>query len=72
MTTILPEAQRRRARNLAELEEINHRSFSLEEIAASIKAYQPRATDIIITPYAKSGTTWLQQIFHTVQRTIPR
>ncbi|MEM7802106.1 MAG: sulfotransferase domain-containing protein [Chloroflexota bacterium] len=27
-------------------------------------AYHPRPTDIIITPHAKSGTTWLQQIAH--------
>ncbi|MEM7335431.1 MAG: sulfotransferase domain-containing protein, partial [Chloroflexota bacterium] len=26
--------------------------------------FQPDPTDIIITPYAKSGTTWLQQIVH--------
>ncbi len=27
-------------------------------------AFKPQASDIIITPYAKSGTTWLQQIAH--------
>jgi len=27
-------------------------------------AFQPRATDIIISPFGKSGTTWLQQIVH--------
>lgn len=26
--------------------------------------FEPRASDIIISPYAKSGTTWLQQIMH--------
>jgi hypothetical protein len=27
-------------------------------------AFKPRPSDIIISPYAKSGTTWLQQITH--------
>jgi hypothetical protein len=27
-------------------------------------AFTPRPTDLIITPYAKCGTTWLQQIVH--------
>jgi hypothetical protein len=27
-------------------------------------AFRPRPTDVIITPYAKSGTTWVQQIVH--------
>ena len=28
------------------------------------KAFRPRADDVIITPWSKSGTTWLQQIVH--------
>src|SRR5262249_55863678 len=38
-----------------------------EEIGASIAAYRPRPTDVIISPFAKCGTTWLQQIFHTLR-----
>ncbi len=30
-------------------------------------AFRPRPTDVIVTPYAKSGTTWLQQIVHTLR-----
>jgi aryl sulfotransferase len=26
--------------------------------------FRPRSTDVIITPFGKCGTTWLQQIFH--------
>ncbi len=28
------------------------------------KSFRPRPTDVIITPWSKSGTTWLQHIFH--------
>lgn len=41
--------------------------FVEEEIGASIAAYKPRSTDVIISPFAKCGTTWLQQIFHTLR-----
>lgn len=33
----------------------------------SIAAYLPRPTDVVITPFGKSGTTWTQQIFHTLR-----
>ncbi len=28
------------------------------------KSFRPRPSDVIITPWSKSGTTWLQHIFH--------
>jgi len=34
-----------------------------EGFAAGLK-FVPRPTDVIIAPYGKSGTTWLQQVFH--------
>ena len=33
----------------------------------SIEAYRPRSSDIVISPYGKCGTTWLQQTFHTLR-----
>ena len=30
-------------------------------------AFQPRPSDVIISPYGKSGTTWLQQMVHTLR-----
>ena len=27
-------------------------------------AFKPRPDDVIIAPYGKCGTTWLQQVFH--------
>lgn len=30
-------------------------------------AFQPNPTDLIISPYSKSGTTWLQQMVHTLR-----
>jgi hypothetical protein len=57
----------RRARSLAEFGALAGKIFAPDEIAASIAAYRPRPTDVIITPYGKCGTTWLQQIFHTLR-----
>jgi hypothetical protein len=37
--------------------------FSKEGFRAAL-AFRPRPTDVIITPFGKSGTTWLQQVFH--------
>jgi hypothetical protein len=57
----------RRAHSMAEMGEIQGRLFRDDEIAASIQAWRPRPTDVVITPYSKCGTTWLQQIFHTLR-----
>lgn len=35
-----------------------------EESAQRGLAFQPKETDVFISPYGKSGTTWLQQIIH--------
>jgi hypothetical protein len=57
----------RRARNMAEMVEISARGTNMKESIASIAAYQPRPTDIIISPAGKCGTTLLQQTFHTLR-----
>jgi len=36
---------------------------SKESFVAGLR-FSPRPTDVIIAPYGKSGTTWLQQVFH--------
>jgi len=36
-------------------------------MAAAIESYRPRPTDVVIAPFAKCGTTWLQQIFHCLR-----
>jgi hypothetical protein len=56
----------RRARSLEELDALDARMGDLDE-AGAIGDYRPRPTDIVIAPYAKCGTTWLQQIFHTLR-----
>jgi hypothetical protein len=57
----------RRARTLEEWGEFAGRMFVEAEIGAALAGFRPRPTDVIISPYAKCGTTWLQQIFHTLR-----
>ena len=62
-----PDFWGRRARNMAEMAQISARTMDMKETLASIAAYQPRPTDIIISPAGKCGTTLLQQTFHTLR-----
>jgi hypothetical protein len=56
-----------RARTLAEFGESGGKMFAPADIGAGLAAYRPRPSDVVITPYSKCGTTWLQQIFHTLR-----
>ncbi len=56
----------RRARTIAEMDEADARMGDPDE-AGAIADYRPRPGDIVISPYAKCGTTWLQQMFHTLR-----
>jgi hypothetical protein len=57
----------RRAQSLAEMGGLMGRMFDDAEIGAAIASWRPRPTDVVIAPYGKCGTTWLQQIFHTLR-----
>jgi hypothetical protein len=63
----MDKAAPRRTRNMAEMSEIQGRCFGRDEIVRSIASFKPRADDIIISPYSKCGTTWLQQTFHCLR-----
>jgi hypothetical protein len=39
----------------------------MDEIAASIESFRANPTDVVISPFGKCGTTWLQQTFHTLR-----
>jgi hypothetical protein len=52
---------------MAEMAALQGKLFQPSQIGASIQAYKPRPTDVIITPFGKCGTTWLQQTFHTLR-----
>ena len=56
-----------RARSLAEMREIQSRMAAPQDWIDGVKSYRPRASDVIITPFGKCGTTWLQQTFHTLR-----
>ena len=47
--------------------EIEQRMGPPDATALSIESYRPRPSDIVISPYGKCGTTWLQQTFHTLR-----
>jgi hypothetical protein len=64
---LVDDAGPRRARTLRELSERLGRLFLPEEAVSSIQSYRARPTDIIISPYGESGTTWLQQMFHMLR-----
>ena len=57
----------RRARSIAEWNETRVLLGKPEDFPAAIKSYRARPTDIVITPFGKCGTTWLQQTFHTLR-----
>jgi hypothetical protein len=55
-----------RPTSLKEMRERQAKLLTKEEIAAGM-ALKLRPTDVVITPFAKSGTTWMQQIVHTLR-----
>ncbi len=54
-----------RATNFDELREMMDRMF--EHGDADNEAFKPRPSDVIISPAGKSGTTWLQQMVHSIR-----
>ena len=60
---------RKRASSVDEYLDISKQLFSrsgTDEKPLS-ELFTPADDDVIITPFSKSGTTWLQQIFHTLR-----
>lgn len=57
---------KRRATNLDEHRATMGKMFNPEVLKKGL-AVQLRPSDIVITPYGKSGTTWTQQIFNTLR-----
>ncbi len=57
--------RRQRARSLAEMRELMGSMWNQPQ--PKVEAFRPRPTDVIIAPFGKCGTTWLQQIFHTLR-----
>jgi hypothetical protein len=59
--------ERRRARTMAEFGPMIGRMFPDADREKALVTYRPQPTDVIISPYAKRGTTWLQQTFHCLR-----
>src|SRR5258705_1579941 len=58
--------ERRRATTLAELQVKMDRLVSEAGFAAGL-GFVPRPSDVIVASYAKCGTTWLQQMVHSLR-----
>ena len=56
----------KRAQSLAELDQLTKLLFSTEGVKQGL-AMSLRPSDVVITPFGKSGTTWTQQIVHTLR-----
>jgi hypothetical protein len=61
------ETERRRARSMEELRSYQSRMMGAEDVMKAIASYRPRPTDVVISPFGKSGTTWLQQTLHCLR-----
>ncbi len=59
-------AEKTRPRSIDEMEKRLNRLITPESFEAG-SALQLRPSDVVITPYGKSGTTWTQQIVHTLR-----
>ncbi len=55
-----------RARSLAELQSRMQHMITADGVAGAFK-FKARPTDVFITPFGKCGTTWLQQIVHSLR-----
>jgi len=47
--------------------EMGEKMAAMFALRATGDAYRPEPTDVIISPFGKCGTTWLQQMFHTLR-----
>ena len=61
-----PTTEKKRPTSLAEMRKRQAKMLTKEEVAAGM-ALKLRPTDVVITPFAKCGTTWMQQIVHTLR-----
>ena len=55
-----------RARSVEEFRGLMGRMLTPEGVGRGL-AFKPQPDDVIIAPYGKCGTTWLQQIVHTLR-----
>lgn len=61
------DAAPRRARSLAEMGQKMGGLMRPGDMERGVPGYRPRPGDVVIAPFAKCGTTWLQQTFHTLR-----
>lgn len=52
---------------MEELSSFQGRMMGLDDVMTSVASYRPRPTDVVISPFGRCGTTWLQQTFHCLR-----
>ena len=60
------QATRTRPTTFEAVAALSSRMSSPEGVAKAL-AFRPQSSDVIITPYGKCGTTWIQQVFHSLR-----
>jgi hypothetical protein len=63
---MMTELERRRATSFDEFTERFARMFHPESFERGL-TFRPEPSDVLISPFAKCGTTWLQQIVHALR-----
>lgn len=56
-----------RALSMEELRSFQGRMMGAEDLIKAIASYRPLPSDVVISPFGKCGTTWLQQVFHCLR-----
>ena len=55
-----------RATTVEQVQDLLRKLFTPEGVAAGL-AFESKPGDVVLSPYSKCGTTWLQQTVHSLR-----